>query len=66
MKNTSCGFIGSSFVNNQYEEYGIKAIPILSYEKNVSFGYVNRRRDSLSNLAKSLILYFDNLEMDKN
>ncbi|MGM9533918.1 MAG: LysR family transcriptional regulator [Intestinibacter sp.] len=64
LKNTSCGFIGSSFVNNQYQEYGIKAIPILSYEKSISFGYIHRRRDSLSNLAKSLILYFDNLEID--
>ena len=57
LKNTDFGFIGSSFVNNQYQEYGIKAIPILSCETSVSFGYVHRRRDSLSDLAKSFILY---------
>ena len=65
LKNTDFGFIGSSFVNNQYQEYGIRAIPILSCEKSISFGYIHRRRDSLSELAKSLISYFENLEILK-
>lgn len=43
-KNTEYGCIGSSFVKNQYHELGIKAIPITSCEKSISFGYIRRKK----------------------
>lgn len=63
LKNTEYGSIGSSFTKDQYQEFGIRAIPILSCEKSVSFGYIKRRRDSLSNLAKSLVSYIESIDM---
>ena len=62
IKNTEYGCIGSSFVKNQYHELGIKAIPITSCEKSISFGYIRRKKDEISDLAKSLILYFDDIK----
>ena len=62
IKNTEYGCIGSSFVKNQYHELGIKAIPITSCEKSISFWYIRRKKDEISDLAKSLILYFDDIK----
>ena len=61
IKNTEYGSIASSFVKNQYQEYGIRAIPILSCEKSISFGYIKRKKDGLSDLGESLISYLSNL-----
>ena len=44
------------------QELGIKAIPITSCEKSISFGYIRRKKDEISDLAKSLILYFDDIK----
>lgn len=62
IKNTEYGSISSNFIKNQFLDHGIKAIPILSCEKSISFGYIKRRRDNLSDLAKSLILYIEEIE----
>ena len=62
LKHTEHGSIASSFVKNQYHELGIKAIPITSCEKSISFGYIRRKKDEISDLAKSLILYFDDIK----
>lgn len=61
IKNTEYASIASSFVKNNLHEPGIKAIPIMSCEKNISFGYI-KRGDELSDLGKSLILYFNQIE----
>ena len=61
IKNTEYGSIASSFVKNQYQEFGIRAIPILSCEKSISFGYIKRKKDGLSDLGESLISYLTNL-----
>lgn len=61
IKNTEYGSIASSFVKNQYQEFGIRAIPILSCEKSISFGYIKRKKDGLSDLGESLISYLANL-----
>ncbi|MDO5010483.1 MAG: LysR family transcriptional regulator [Intestinibacter bartlettii] len=61
IKNTEYGSIASSFVKNQYQEYGIRAIPILACEKSISFGYIKRKKDGLSDLGESLISYLANL-----
>ena len=66
IKNTEYGSIGSSFVKNQYQEHGIKAIPILSCDKSISFGYIKRKKDILSDLGKSLITYLEDLDEFKN
>ncbi|WP_455543143.1 LysR family transcriptional regulator [Intestinibacter sp.] len=61
VKNTDYGHIASSFVKNQYQEYGIKAIPIVSCEKSISFGYIKRRKDNLSDLGEALISYLSSI-----
>lgn len=62
LKNTEYASIASTFVKNQLHEPGIKAIPISSCEKSISFGYIKRKKDDLSDLAESLILYFNEIE----
>ena len=66
LKHTEHGSIASSFVKNQYQEYGIKAIPIISCERSISFGYIRRKKDKLSDLGESLIEYLENLDEFKN
>ena len=66
LKHTEHGSIASSFVKNQYQEYGIKAIPIISCERSISFGYIRRKKDKVSDLGESLIEYLENLDEFKN
>ena len=57
LKNTEYGSISSGFMENKYGEYGIKPIKILSSEDSVSFGYIKRSRDNLSDIAQEFISY---------
>lgn len=57
LKNTDYCLVGSSFLKEEYEEYGICAIPIRGNENEVSFGYVKRRRDALSDIAQEFLQY---------
>ena len=44
-------------MENKYGEYGIKPIKILSSEDSVSFGYIRRRKNNLSDIAQEFISY---------
>lgn len=57
LKNTDYGFIGSSFGDAKYDNYDIKAIPIESSEKSVSFGYIKHSRCELSKITEDFISY---------
>lgn len=60
IKNTDFCSIGSTFIKEKYGEHGIKAIPIVSCEQKISFGYIKRTRDELSNIGKEFIEYLEN------
>ena len=66
LKHTEHVSIVSSFVKNQYQDDGIKAIPIISCERSISFGYIRRKKDKVSDLGESLIEYLENLDEFKN
>lgn len=57
LKNTEYGSIGSSFIKNKYDEYGLHAIPIESCEDSISFGYIKRARSEISDIAEDFIEY---------
>lgn len=57
LKNTEYGSIGSSFIKNKYDEYGLHAIPIESCEDSISFGYIKRARGEISDIAEDFIEY---------
>ncbi len=59
LKRTDYCSIDSSFLKDKYKEYGIKAVPIRGSENSVSFGYIKRIRDSLSEPAKEFIGYLE-------
>ena len=59
LKNTEYGSIDSCFIENKHREDGIQAIPILSAENSISFGYIKRVRDSLSTVAEEFISYLN-------
>lgn len=59
LKNTEFCSIGSSLIKDKYEDFGIKAIPISSCEKKISFGYIKRFRDEISEIGNEFILYLE-------
>lgn len=59
LKNTEYGSIDSCFIENKDRDDGIQAIPILSAENSISFGYIKRVRDSLSTVAEEFISYLN-------
>lgn len=60
IKNTEFCSIGSSLIKDKYEDFGIKAIPISSCENKISFGYIKRFRDEISEIGKEFISYLEN------
>jgi DNA-binding transcriptional LysR family regulator len=57
LQNTEYCSISSSFIKSKYEEEGIVAIPIEPMKPSVSFGYIKRSKDNLSELEQSFLEY---------
>ncbi|MCH1982332.1 LysR family transcriptional regulator [Ruminococcus sp. OA3] len=59
LKNTDYCSVDSSFLKDKYKEYHIKAIPVRGSENSVSFGYIKRIKDSLTEIADEFIRYLE-------
>lgn len=57
LKSADYASIGSSFVENKYEEYGVQAVAITGHATSVSFGYLRRSKDMLSTTAQDFLAY---------
>ncbi|WP_051540383.1 LysR family transcriptional regulator [Clostridium ihumii] len=65
LKNTDFCSIGTSLAKDKYEYCGIQVIPITECEEKVSFGYIKRSRDELSDIGNKFIIYLKTKVLEK-
>jgi DNA-binding transcriptional LysR family regulator len=59
LMNTDYCMIGTSFIREEYQDMGIRAIPIAGSENTVTFGYIRRMKNDLSPIASSFIAFLE-------
>ncbi|KIR02971.1 Transcriptional regulator [Lachnospiraceae bacterium TWA4] len=57
LKNTEYCSISSSFIDDSFRDDDIVAIPIEPLKASISFGYIRRSKDELSELSKEFLEY---------
>lgn len=57
LKSTNYGSIGSSFLENKYQPFGVHALPIAGAAESVSCGYLKRCKGAFSPIAHEFITF---------